>query len=145
MAVIKFTEADKLASKVLDKGGYTVELTDLQQKAAASQKSINFFVTLTLVDGPLTGKELTPIFNTETKAASVLGSAQFFPARDLVKIAAAIKGVKFDDFPVGDVDLDEYKNKPFDIMVDQDTPSGDIINIITGFYPKGRATQKTPF
>lgn len=140
MPIIRFTEADKLASKVLDKGGYTVQLTACDQKASASQKSINFFTTLTLVKGPAAGKELNPIFNTETKSVSLLQNAQFFPARDLAKIAAAVQGIPFEQFPIGDIDTDTMMNKDFDIRVDIDTTSGDMINIITGFYPAGKAT-----
>ncbi len=144
MAVIQFTEADKLAGKVMEKGGGTVIITEIEQKASTSQKSVNFWATFKLINGPFMNKELNCCFNTETNNASLLGTMKFFPHTYLMKIKAAIDKVKFEDAPL-QLDTDELLNKPLDITWDVNTVEGDLINSITAFLPAGTAIGKLPF
>lgn len=148
MAVIQFTESDKLAGKLMEKGGQTVQITEIQGPTASkSQKSVNFFTTLKVVKGPFMNKEIQVCFNTETKNVSLLGSMQFFPHRDLLKIKAAIEGVKFDEVGLN-LDTDALLNKPFDVIfgVEPNADGGELVNTVTGFFPEGKASgSSTPF
>ena len=146
MAVIQFTQADKLAGKVMEKGGGTVQLTKLEQKASGSQKSVNFWATFRLTAGPYMGKELDCCFNTETSNASLLGNMKFFPHNQLLKVKAAIDGIKFDDVDVTTpMDTDTLMNRNLDITWDVVTVEGDLINVITNFLPAGKANGAVPF
>lgn len=144
MAVIQFTDADKLAGKVMEKGGGTAIITEIEQKASASQKSVNFWATFKLIDGPYMNKELKCCFNTETNNASLLGTMKFFPHTYLMKIKVAIDKTKFEDTPL-QLDTDELLNKPLDITWDVNTVEGDLINSITSFLPAGTANGKVLF
>lgn len=144
MAVIQFTDADKLAGKVMERGGGTVVLTSIEQKASSSQKSVNFWATFKIINGPFMNKELTCCFNTETNNASLLGTMKFFPHTYLMKVKAAIEKVKFEDVSL-DLDTDTLINKPLDVTWDVNTVDGDLINTITAFLPAGAANGKVPF
>jgi hypothetical protein len=151
MAVIQFTDADKLAGRLMDKGPATVQISEIDgPKASQSAKSINFFLTLQVTKGPFLNKELSMCINSETKDPSLLGTMQFFPQLTFGKIVAAIRGIKFEDLPVGNIDTDEVLMKPFDVIIGQEVVGGNIINTVGfSFYPAGSAaavaSAKTPF
>lgn len=151
MPVIQFTEADKLAGRLMDKGPATVQITEIDgPRASQSQKSVNFFVTLQVTSGKFQSKEFSICINSETKEPSLLGTMQFYPQVTFAKISAAIQNVKFDDLPIGSIDTDALLNKPFDVIIGQETVTGNIINTVgSSFYPAGTAaaiaTAKAPF
>jgi hypothetical protein len=140
LPVIHFTESDKLAGKVLEKGTYRAILTELKEpQQSSSKKSFTYVATFKLTEGIAVGKKLEVCFNTETSSSSVLGNRQYAPTRDMLKLAAAVKGVKFDDVPL-DFDSDEILNKPLDLLVDTATSEGNIVNFISGYAPEGKGT-----
>jgi hypothetical protein len=145
MSIIHFTEADRLAGKLLEKGNYSMMLTELEGKASKSAKSINYWATFKIAQGPLTGKELKVCFNTESDA-SILGNLQMMPARDLLKLAAAVNGVKFDEVPL-DIDPETLLNRSFEggVGVQPTEKGGDLINTITGFFTTGAAAAGPSF
>lgn len=147
MSIIRFTESDKLAGKVLEKGAYAAQISEIENPTASkSQKSVHYYTTFRVIEGPYMNKELRVSFNSETNNASLLGDMQFFPVRDYAKVLAAVKGIKYDDIPAGDIDLDMLVNQPLDIMVDVETSGGNLVNKITAFMPKGKGVgQKAPF
>ena len=146
MAVIQFTEADKLASRIMEKGAERAVLSELEQKVSSSQKSVNFWATFKIINGPFMGKELKCCFNTETSEASLLGTMKFFPHSALMKVKAAVDNVKFESLDFSQpLDTDTIMNKPFDITFDTVAVEGDLINVITGFLPAGKATVQIPF
>jgi hypothetical protein len=151
VAVINFSEADKLAGRLMDKGPATVQISEIDgPKASQSQKSVNYFLTIQVTKGPFMNKEFSICVNSETKEPSLLGTMQFFPQVTFGKIIAAIRNIKFEDLPVGNLDTDECLLKPFDVIVSQEIVAGNIINTIGGsFYPAGTAaaiaTAKTVF
>lgn len=141
MAVIQFSEADKLAGRLMDKGPATVQVTEIDgPRASTSQKSLNYFCTLQVTKGPYTSKEFTICINSETKDPSLLGTLMFYPQLTFAKMIAAIRGVKYEDMPTGTIDTDEVLNKPFDVIIGQETVGGNIINTVgNSFYPPGVA------
>jgi hypothetical protein len=147
MSVIQFTDADKLAGKTAEKGIYPVLISNIDgPKASASKKSVSYFVTYTVTAGPLMNKEFTPAYNTETNNMSVLGSMQFIPSRDLMKVQAAILGIPFDQVALN-LDTDTLLNKSLDISVDVVSSEGNLVNTVMAYFPSGtgvKATQ-TPF
>ena len=148
MPIIQFTPGDFLAGKVMEKGPYRIEMTEIDQKASASQKSVNFWTTFTVTEGPYQGKELKCCFNTETSNSSVLGSTQFFPHRDLLKVKAAALGLPFDEQSLGmSMDTDELLNKPMDAMIDvfPNKETGELVNTIVVFLPLGKASAAPVF
>lgn len=141
MAVIQFTQADKLAAKTAEKGIYPMIITEIDgPKPSASKKSVNFFVTFKITAGDLMNKEITVAFNTETSNTSILGTMQFTQSRDLMKVKAAIQGVSFDDVDLN-LDTDELMNKPFDASVDIVNSGGALVNSIIAFFPIGTGAK----
>ncbi len=146
MAIIKFTEADKLATKIMEKGGYRAQISELTQKASSKQTSVNYWTTIKIVqEGPYLGKELEVCFNSETNAASILGTLQMFPARDLLRVKAAIENIKLDDVDVDNFDTDTIMNRDFDVVVGIATVEGNILNSVQNFLPAGSTQGKQPF
>lgn len=141
MAVIQFSEADKLAGRLMDKGPATVEVSEIDgPKASSSQKSMNFFLTIKVTSGAFMNKELSIIINSETKEPSLLGTMQFFPQLTFGKLMAAVNKLKFEDLPIGPIDTDLILHKPFDVIIGQETANGNIINTVGNlFYPAGAA------
>ena len=145
MAVIRFTDADKLAGKTMEKGGYPLIISEIEgPKASASQKSVSYFVTFRVAAGKFMGKELKTAFNSETRDRSVLGTMQWFPTRDFMLIAAAQQGKTLDEVDM-ELDTDALLNKPFDSIVDVATADGNLINVILSFLPAGKGTGSVPF
>lgn len=144
MPVIQFDDSDKLAGKVAEKGAYTMELTEIRAEASKSAKSVNYWTTFRITKGPLLNKEFGCSFNTSTKNQSLLGTMQFFPAHDLMKVAAAIQNVKFDDVSLN-IDTDTLLNKPLDVNVDIAIVEGAMVNILVSFAPTGILTKGAPF
>ena len=140
MPVIHFTEADKLAGKVLEKGTYRAILADLKEpQQSSSKKSFTYVATFKLTEGVAAGKKLEVCYNTETSSSSLLGTRQYAPTRDMLKLAAAVKDIPFDDVPL-DFDSDTIVNKPLDLLIDTATSEGNILNFIAGYAPEGKGT-----
>lgn len=144
MAVIRFTEADKLAGKTLEKGAYQAIITKISGPvASSSRKSVSYETTFQLTKAPNAGKELDVFFNSETSGNGMLGTRQYCPHSFLLKVKAAVLDIPFVEVNL-DIDTDELTNKPMDILVDTVTSEGNILNIITGWVADGKG-QTTPF
>jgi hypothetical protein len=146
MPIIRFTEADRLAGKTLEKGYYTAQITSLVgPTASASGKSLSFEATFTITKGAFQNKELTVFFNTETSGNSLLGTRQYAPHNWLLaKVAPAVLGVPFAEVPL-ELDTDSLMNQPLDISVGVETSGGNVENIINGFVPAGKGSAALPF
>jgi hypothetical protein len=146
MSIIRFTEADRLAGKTLEKGYYTAQITQLVGPTASSSgKSITFEATFTITKGPFANKELSIFFNTESSGSSLLGTRQYVPHNWLLsKVAPAILGVPFAEVPL-ELDTDSLLNQQLDISVGVETSGGNVENIINGFVPAGKGSVALPF
>lgn len=137
MPVITFSESDKLQGKVMEKGIYPMEVTSISEAtASSSQKSITYYVTFRVIEGPFLNKEVSIAFNSKTNGSSLLGTMQYMPARDIMKVASAALNMPYESVPLN-LDTDTIKNKPFDAIVDVQTSEGNLVNQINGFVPKG--------
>lgn len=146
MAILKFNEADRLASVVVPTEWYKLEVVEIDgPKQSTSQKSFNFFVKIQVTAGPYIGKEITVIFNTATKSESVLGTSQFFPTSSFLKLGAAIKNLPLDQISL-EMDTDELLRKPFDGKIEKGIHEGVPMNTIIQFLPAGQGQDvKAPF
>lgn len=146
MAVIRFTDADKLASVLVPTEWYKTEITEIDgPKKSSSEKSFNFFTKIQIIEGPYTGKELTIVFNTGTKSPSVLGTAQFMPHSYFIPVAAAILNVSREQVPQ-ELDLETIVRKPFDCKIEKGIHEGVPMNTILTFLPAGMGKdQAVPF
>lgn len=150
MPVISFTDGDFLAGKLLDKGNYPVQITEIDGPTASkSGKSVSFFVTIAVTAGKFMNKELRIALNTETENSSILGSMQWYPHNIFLKITAAIKKISLDELQKQgkDLDTDGLLNQPFEISADcvPNAETGELMNVITAFLPAGAGAEKTPW
>lgn len=138
MPVLHFTESDKMAAKILEKGVYSVEVTKVgAPEKSGSGKSFTHAAKFMVNAGPYINKELEVMFNTGTSSNSMLGNRQYAPARDVMKVAAAALGVQLDDVPL-DLDTDTLLGKTIDVQVDVVTSEGNLCNIIQMYAPHGK-------
>lgn len=146
MAVIQFQESDKLAGKLMEKGGCTMMMIECEAKVSKSGSSVNYWTTFKVTKGPLLGKELKITFNSKSSGQSILGSMNMMPARDLLKLSAAINNVKFDETDLN-LDTDLLLNRNFDAVVGvvPNEESGELMNVISQFFPEGKATGAPAF
>lgn len=145
MPIITFTEADKMSGKTLEAGVYPMEIAAISDpQASKSQKSVSYFVTFRVISGPYMNKELEIAFNTETNAASMLGTLQFVPHNWFMKLAAAIKNVPYDSLDLA-LDTDELKGKPFDALVTAEEFQGNAVNMIVSIFPAGTGSKGMTF
>lgn len=142
MAIIKITEADRLKSKTADAAWYPLRITECKMQGSKSGKSLNFWTTFTIASGPYSGKEIALSFNNQMEQGSVLGSMQFKPYSELIKLIEAAEGKDAPD----DYDTDDLVDKLVDGKVDVYIADGTPINIISTFLPEGKGmNQKAPF
>lgn len=147
MPILKFTDADKLASKVItEKGVFTGILSELEgPKKSASGSSHTFFATFKITQpGPWMSKEINVAFNTGTREASILGGSMWHPYRDLMKVAAAVQKVKFDDVDQN-IDTDLLIGQPMDLVIAPESADGNLINVIKAWLPEGTGSAASPF
>lgn len=145
MPIIHFTAADALQTKVIEAAIYTSEMSKIDgPKPSSSGKGNNYFVDITVSDGPYKGKTKTLVFSTSMNAPSLLGEMQYFPVGNLLQILAAIKNQ-----PVVPADKDEeindYIGRPFDAAWGIATVEGRMINVINAFHPKGYGATAPAF
>lgn len=143
MAVIQFTQADVMATKVIDGGIYPCEITKLEgPKPSTSGKSVSYYVEIGISEGPMKGKSRTIVFNSGTQSYSLLGDQQYFPQAEMLLLVAAIskKGLE----PCN-VDTDSLVRQPFDAQWAVETVDGRLINTVKAFYPAGYAKQAPAF
>ena len=143
MAVIRFTDADALATKVVEAGCYPSEVSKIEGPVkSGSGKSFHYIVDVSITDGPYKGKTRTLMFNTETRSASLLGEMQFYPSSHLMLLNEVINGV-----PLGaqELDTDTLLHKPFDVDWGIGTAEGHMFNIITGFHAPGYGSSGPAF
>lgn len=145
MPVIHFTPADALQTKVVEANIYPSEVSSIDgPKKSGSGKSNNYFVDISITEGPYKGKTRTIVFNTETKSPSLLGEAQFYPDCYFLELDAAINGTKVEAIDK-DLDTDTLLHKPLDVAWGVATVEGRLINIIVSFHPKGYGAAAPAF
>lgn len=146
MAVLKFSEADRLSSIVVPTDWYTAVITEIDgPKKSSSEKSFNFFTKFNLTT-KFPGKELQIVFNTGTKSPSILGSAQFMPTAFFMQLYAAAHNVSMAEVPAEFDPQETLVGKPFDIKVEKGLHDGVPLNSILAFLPAGKgADQQSPF
>lgn len=146
MAVINFTEADRLSSTIVPTDWYRAEVTEIEgPKKSSSDKSFHFFTKFGFVGEKFTGKELSLSFNTGTRSPSVLGTMQFFPTAWMMKLYAAIYDVPLESVPA-QIDTELLLRKPFDLKVEKGIHEGIPMNTVLDFLPAGKGMdQKAPF
>lgn len=144
MPIIQFTQGDKLASLIMDKGIYPAVIKEIPTATASgSGKSVSYFVDITVTgEGKYAGKELRVAFNSGVSNRSMLGGLQFEPVRSFLTIYAAQKNMKMEEVPL-EFDTDDIIG-PIDIQVDHDTTDGQLSNIITAFLPRGSHETMKP-
>lgn len=145
MAVIHFTPADALQTKVVEAAIYPSEISEIDgPKKSASGKSNNYFVDVRITEGPYKGKTRTIVMNSEMNSPALLGEMQFYPIPYFLEINAAIKNISVtpEDF---DLDTDTLKLQPFDASWGVATVEGRLVNIINGFHPAGYGKSAPAF
>lgn len=143
MAVIRFTEADKLATKTIAAGLYPSEVSLIDgPKKSSSAKSVNYFIDISVTEGPFKGKTRTIVFNTETNSPSLLGDMQFFPVAYMMLLAGAALGR---EIGAEAIDTDTILHKPFEAAWGTTTVEGRLINIILDFHPVGYSKEAPAF
>ena len=144
MALIKFTPADFLASKVIEAGNYQSQITRIEGPIQSKTgKSIHYFTDIEIIDGPYKGKARTIVFNSVTNSPSVLGEAQFFPQTHLQLLDEAINGT--DQTPREYIlDTDSLLHKPFTATWGIGVNEGRAFNVINAFHKQGYGSQGGP-
>src|SRR5215469_6736162 len=93
MAVLKFTVADALQTKVVDSNIYPCQITKIEgPKASQSGKGYNYYVDIEITDGDYKGKIMTIAMATGNTKPSNFGGVQYFPYSHFLQIEAAIRG-----------------------------------------------------
>ena len=143
MAILHFTDSDKLSSSIMPEGWYRFEVVEIgEPKASEAKKSMNMWSKFQVIDDPkYAGKQFDICFNTKMNAPSVLGTAYFMPHTFLIHLAAATAGCEIDDVP-DDLDTESLKGLKFDGKVTKGIYDGIVLNTITGFLPLGIGQQK---
>lgn len=150
MAILKFSEKDKLASKIMPADYYSFEVVEIgEPKKSGSGKSFNFMSKfLVIEDEHYAGKELEIAFNTNMKSPSVMGTMYLMPHTYLIHLAAATAGIEIGEVP-DDLDTDSLKGLKFDGKVEKIISDGVVMNTISGFFPFGagklKGTEGSPF
>lgn len=146
MPIISFTPADALQTTMAEAGNYNAVISQIEgPKQSQSQKSLNFFVTFRVTDGPLAGKEFTICLNSGMNNASILGGMQFMPANAFLQIEAAILNKKVEPVARPDFDTDTLINKPLTLGIAVSTDEGKLLNVINSFLPYGSTQGAVPF
>ena len=146
MAVIQFSAADAMATRTIPAGVYPSEVSSIEgPKKSSSQKSLNIFMDIQIMDGPYKGKTRTIVFNSEMSSPSLLGEMQMFPNSYMLLLLAAVEGKS--DIEVKDVALDTHTllHKPFDASWGNNTVDGRLINTVDAFHPAGYSKEKPAF
>lgn len=138
MAILNFTQADRLASTILPTEYYTAEITEIDgPKKSSSEKSFSFYTTFLIIEGPYAGKELKVAFNTGNKSSSMLNGMQYTPTSHMLGLIAAIENVGLDAVKLEGNDTDALLRRPLDIKVEKGIYDGTPGNMILAFLPKG--------
>ena len=137
MAVIHFTAADALQTKVVPAAIYPSEVVSITGPTRSSTgKSVNYVVDIAITEGEFKGKTRTVMFNSESNNISLLGDMQFFPQCYFLQLDSAISGRSVENTDYA-LDLDSLIHKPFDADWQTATVDGHLTNTIGNFYPKG--------
>jgi len=142
MAILKFSEKDKLASKVMPAGYFSAEVVVIgEPKKSGSGKSMNMISKFRIIeDESFEGKELEVAFNTNMKNPSVMGSLYLMPHTYLLHVAAATADCAVEEVP-DDLDTDSLKGLKLDIKVEKVISDGIVMNTISGFLPYGKGKE----
>lgn len=145
MPIIRFTAGDALQTKVIEKGIYPSEVTEIKgPQKSTSGKSYSYFVEISITDGQFKGKTRTIVFNSESNSPSLLGEMQYYPQAYMLQLHSAITGRKIEPENF-ELDTDELLHAPFDAQWDQSTNEGHLFNVINNFYPRGYAESAPTF
>lgn len=137
MAVIHFTPADALQTKIVPAGIYQTEIMKITGPTASSTgKSKNFVIDMAIAEGEYKGKTRTVMFNSESNNISLLGDMQFFPQSYFLQLDSVINGRKIETADYA-FDTESIIGKPFDADWQITTVDGHLTNTIGSFYPKG--------
>lgn len=145
MAVIRFTAADVLQTKVVEANLYPSEITKIEGPTASSSgKSVNFIVDIMITEGKYKGKTRTVMFSSGVSNPTVLGAMQFFPQQTFIEIDSAITGKEHEPGEFS-FDTESLVHKPFEASWGIATVDGHLTNTINGFHPKGYSTKPVAF
>ena len=138
MAILKFTEKDKMASKVMSAGYYSAEVVEIgEPKKSSTLKSFNMLSKFRIIeDEHYEGKELEVSFNTNMKNPSTMGSLYLMPHFYLLHVAAATADCELADVPE-DIDTDSLKGLKLDLKIEKVISDGIPMNTISAFLPYG--------
>ena len=143
MAILKFTQADKLASAIMPAGYYSFEVAEIGEPVASgSKKSMNLHSKFHVIDDEkFTGKELKITFNTGMDRPSVLGTMCLMPHTWIQQLAAATADIDILEVP-DDLDTASLQGLKFDGRVEKVIVDGVVLNTISGFLPYGVGRKK---
>lgn len=137
MAVIHFTPADALQTKVVPGAIYPTQIVSISAPTkSASGKSINYVVDFQITEGEYKGKARTVMFNSVMNNISMQGDMQLFPTCYFLQLDSVINGRQVDAVDYA-LDTDSLIHKPFDADWQTATVDGHLTNTIVNFYPSG--------
>lgn len=139
MSILKFSDKDRLASRIMPDGWYPMEVVKVgDAQKSSSGASFNFPTNLRISEGEWAGKELELFFNTKTKNPSVMGTLQLLPHAYILHLAAATADCEVADVP-DELDTAALAGGKFDGYIVKTIQDGVTLNIITQFAPAGKA------
>jgi hypothetical protein len=144
MAILKFSDKDKMASKIMPAGWYSFEVVAIgEPKKSSSGKSFNMISQFRVIEDPVyDSKELEIAFNTNMKNPSVMGSLYLMPHTYLLYLAAATAECTIEEVPADNLDTESLKGLKFDGKVERIISDGIVMNTISGFLPFGAGKAK---
>ena len=144
MAILKFSEKDKMASRVMPAGWYSFEVVQVKDPVKSSSgKSFNLMSQFRVIENDeFEGKEIEIAFNTKMNNPSVMGTLVLMPHTYLLHLAAATANVDLKEVPE-DLDTESLKGLKFDGKVEKGIYEGIILNTISGFLPFGKGVEKS--
>lgn len=130
MPLLKFTAADVLRTKVLEKGWYNVQVKTVSDFTTSKAGDSNNIKITFLVEGT-EGKEIERTYN--SKAMSMM-----------IPLIAACTGqvIKPENF---DFDTDTLKGKKCDGKIDIEMYEGNPKNVLNDFVPHGKGKLQGAF
>ncbi len=143
MAILKFTQKDKMASAIIPAGYFSFKVVELAEpRKSSSGKSFNIFARFVVIeDEKYEGKELTITFNTGMNNPSIMGTMHLMPHTYIQQLAAATAECDILEVP-DDLDTDSLKDLKFDGKVERVINDGVVLNTISAFLPYGSGKAK---
>jgi len=146
MAIIHFTTADLLQTKVIDADIYPTEIISVgDPKKSNTGKSFSIAVEFVIVDGKYKGKQKTIMFNDGVSGNNIFGDIQMMPQTMLANVYAAVQGKSEPGTEEFSLDTEELLHKVIDVFWATDAVEGRLTNKITQFHPHGYAKSAPAF